>query len=58
MGNKQARPKAAGKEVGGTSATLAVTDGGEDSLWEEEVEIQQCCGVSMEKVRRSTPAAT
>jgi hypothetical protein len=55
MGSKQAGSRVANKEGVGTSAVLADSRSAEEAVWEEEVEIHQCCGVSMEKVRKSTP---
>lgn len=53
MGSKQAGSRVANKDGMGTNVNL---DGGneEEAVWEEKVEVHQCCGVSIEKVRKST----
>jgi molybdopterin converting factor small subunit len=53
MGSTQPREKVSTKEVGSTIAHLNANFSGEESAWEEYVETHQCCGVSVEMVRRS-----
>lgn len=55
MGSKQAGSRVANKDAVDTSAILADNRPAEEAFWEEKVEIHHCCGVSMEKVRKSTP---
>jgi hypothetical protein len=55
MGNKSQGSRVANQE--GTTAVLADGLRGEDALWEEKVEVSSCCGVTTERVRRSTTVA-
>jgi hypothetical protein len=54
MGNRPVRQKLSSKDrETSTNAELTRTYSGQESTWEESVEIHQCCGIKVEKIKRS-----